>query len=160
MALVPGDYLIEANVIVGLAVGLVVGLATMVVMKGSINIHVTLTLTEPVQVVYQQEQVQEQVQVKEVQEQVQVKEVQEQVQVKEVQEQEQVQVKEDTPVRPNPILAWNLYVSEVFDEMALELGVLRDEYTQQKDYIADCKEAGLTRKHATEEAKARKAARK
>lgn len=146
MALVPGDYLIEANVIVGLAVGLVVGLATMVVMKGSINIHITLTLTEPVQVVYQQEQVQEQEQV--------------QVQVKEVEEQEQVQVKEDTPVRPNPILAWNLYVSEVFDEMALELGVLRDEYTQQKDYIADCKEAGLTRKHATEEAKARKAARK
>jgi hypothetical protein len=146
MALVPGDYLIEMNVIVGLAVGLVVGLATMVVMKGSINVHITLTLTEPVQVVCQHIQADNQEEQGKEQEEVQGKE----------QEQEQ----EVKPVRINPILAWNLYVSEVFDEMALELGILRDEYTKQKDYIADCKEAGLTRKDATEEAKARKAARK
>lgn len=143
---------LEVNVIAALLATLVVGLATIALMR---PVHVHLTLTEPVRLVMDHGHEEESVTEGDDKVQEADDEVQEAEAEVEVQEQEQ-----EKPPRPNPILKWNLYVNEVFNEMATELGIHREEYSSQKDYIADCKEFGLTRKDATEEAQARKAASK
>jgi len=140
---------LEVNVTAALLVSLVVGLATIALTR---PIHVHVTLTEPVRLVMEYGDEDEEEEETEAE----TQEAEDKAEV-EVQEQEQEQEK---PPRPNPILKWNLYVNEVFNEMATELGIHREEYSSQKDYIADCKEFGLTRKDATEEAQARKAASK
>jgi hypothetical protein len=144
---------LEVNVIAALLATLVVGLATIAMMR---PVHVHLTLTEPVRLVMEYEYDEEEESVTECDDKAQEAEDKAEAEV-EVQEQEQ---EEQKPPRPNPILKWNLYVNEVFNEMATELAIHRAEYSSQKDYIADCKEFGLTRKDATEEAQARKAASK
>ena len=150
---------LEVNVTAALLVSLVVGLATIALMR---PVHVHLTLTEPVRLVIEHQYEEEESVTEGDDDKVQEADVEVKAEVQEQeQEQEQEQQQEqEKPPRPNPILKWNLYVNEVFNEMAIELGIHRAEYSSQKDYIADCKEFGLTRKDATEEAQARKAASK
>ena len=147
---------LEVNVIAGLLASLVVGLAMIALTR---PVQVNVTLTQPVRLIMEYE-MQQQEQEDEVDEEVEPVKADE-VEVQEAHEgQEEEAQTQEKPPRPNPILKWNLYVNEVFNEMATELGIHREEYSSQKDYIADCKEFGLTRKDATEEAQARKAASK
>jgi hypothetical protein len=142
---------LEVNVIAGLLASLVVGLAMIALTR---PVQVNVTLTQPVRLIMEyevQQQFDEEVEP--------VKADEVEVQEAEAEAEAEAQTQEKPP-RPNPILKWNLYVNEVFNEMATELGIHRAEYSSQKDYIADCKEFGLTRKDATEEAQARKAASK
>lgn len=142
---------LEVNVIAGLLASLVVGLAMIALTR---PVQVNVTLTQPVRLIMEYEQEQED----------DVDEEVEPVKAEPVEAEAEAEAQEaeaqEKPPRPNPILKWNLYVNEVFNEMATELGIHRAEYSSQKDYIADCKEFGLTRKDATEEAQARKAASK
>ena len=141
---------LEVNVIAGLLASLVVGLAMIALTR---PVQVNVTLTQPVRLIMEYEEQEDDEEV----EPVMAEPVKPDVVEAEAQEAQEAQEK---PPRPNPILKWNLYVNEVFNEMATELGIHRAEYSSQKDYIADCKEFGLTRKDATEEAQARKAASK